>query len=457
MTSVSSNLIWYRRHQRLAGAMFWAPTMMLFLIDGFGLAGALRLQAVYYGAVVLLEVPSGWMSDRFGRVLTLRTVAMCWVGAFSLFLIGGLWPVIAGQVLLAGGYAFLSGTDSTFHLESLDADGRAGEFTEREASAQRGLLYVTAATALAGGGLAMVDLRLPFACSLVAAAAQFAAAMRFVEVPVEREPSPSFRVDVVTAASHLRQPFLAWVGLYVVSGVVAVHLVAELTPPYLTDVFGATADATGWAALSTGVIAAAVATVAALSLRGLSRAVGRVGLAAVLIGLGAVPLAIMGLTAVVAAGWVLPLLAFRRVQAAATSVLVPSVVAAHVESRHRATLMSMLSLSGRLAYTAVLFMLAGVAGDDVGRSLWVATATIAVLWVAVVVAKRRVGDFPEGLDHDHEHDHDEIEHDHLHVHGDGHHDHEHDPPVVGAHRHWHHHEAVRHRHPHTRDDHHGHH
>ena len=137
MTSVSTNLTWYRWHQRMAGAMFWAPTMMLFLIDGFGLAGALQLQAVYYGAVVLLEVPSGWLSDRFGRVLTLRTVAICWVGAFSFFLIDGLGPVVAGQILLAAGYAFLSGTDATFHLESLDAEGRAGEFAERESASQR--------------------------------------------------------------------------------------------------------------------------------------------------------------------------------------------------------------------------------------------------------------------------------------------------------------------------------
>lgn len=83
-------------------------------------AGALRMQAVYCGAVVLLEVPSGRVSDRFGRVLTLRTVAVCRVGAFSLFLIGGLGPIVAGQILLVAGYAFLSGTDATFHLESLD-------------------------------------------------------------------------------------------------------------------------------------------------------------------------------------------------------------------------------------------------------------------------------------------------------------------------------------------------
>jgi hypothetical protein len=457
MTSVSANLTWYRWHQRMAGAMFWAPTMMLFLIDGFGLAGALRLQAVYYGAVVLLEVPSGWLSDRFGRVLTLRTVAVCWVGAFSLFLIGGLGPVVAGQILLAAGYAFLSGTDATFHLESLDAEGRADEFAERESASQRGLLYVTAASALAGGGLAMVDLRLPFAFSLAFSVGQFAVAMRFVEVPTERELSPSFRTDVATAAAQLKDPLLAWVGLYVVSGVVAVHLIAELTPAYLTDVFGATADATEWAALSTGAVAAAVATVAALSLRGLPTMVRRFGLATVLLGLGAVPAAIMGVMAVAAAGWVLPLLTLRRVQAAASSVLVPGVVAAHVESRHRATLLSMLSLAGRLSYTAVLLVLAGVAGDDLGRSMWLATATISGLWITLAVGRRRVRDFPNELEHDHEHHHEELEHDHLHVHGDGHHDHQHDPPVEGPHRHRHRHPALHHRHPHTRDDHHRHH
>ncbi|MEZ5282642.1 MAG: MFS transporter [Acidimicrobiales bacterium] len=454
MSTVSANLAWYRRHQLLAGAMFWVPTMMLFLIDGFGLAAALRLQAVYYAAVVVMEVPSGWLSDRFGRVLTLRVVAVAWAGAYSMFLLGDLAAVVLGQVLLAAGYAFLSGTDVTFHLESLEAEGRAAEFAQREASSRQGLLYVSAVSALLGGALAMADLRLPFVLSLVFAIAQLVVAMQFVEVPAERDQSPSFRADIARSAARLKDPLLAWVGLYMISQVVAVHLVAELTPAYLTDVFGATTDATEWAALSTGVIAAVVATVAALSLKGLPATVGRLGLAAVLLLLAAVPLVVMGAMAVVAAGWVLPLLTLRRVQAAASSVLVPAVVAAHVDAKSRATLLSMLSLAGRLSYMAVLLLLAGSAGDQLGRSLWLATAAIGVLWIAVVVGQRRVRDFPDDLEHDHDHVHDEMEHDHLHTHGDGHHDHHHYPPVEGPHRHRHHHPPMRHKHPHTRDDHH---
>lgn len=155
------NLFWYRQHQRIAGAAFWAPAVVLLLIDEFGLARALQLQAVYYAAVVIFEVPSGWLSDRIGRVKTLRVVAVAWIVAHALFLAGD----VAAQVLLAVGYASLSGTDVSFHVESLEAEGRTDELEERESAARRDALYAAALTALAGGGLAVVDLRLPFVAS----------------------------------------------------------------------------------------------------------------------------------------------------------------------------------------------------------------------------------------------------------------------------------------------------
>ena len=165
-----ANLRAYAVHQRVVGSLFWLPTVLLYLIDQVGLTQALQLGALYYLTVVVLEVPSGWFSDHVGRVAALRVTGVAWVGCHALFLVGGLAPIAGAQVLLAIGYAFLSGTDSTFHFDVLDADGRSSEFERREARVRTGLHYATAITAIIGGCLAFVDLRLPFAAALVAAA-----------------------------------------------------------------------------------------------------------------------------------------------------------------------------------------------------------------------------------------------------------------------------------------------
>ncbi len=471
---LTGSLEWYRRHQLLAGALFWMPTAFLYLVEQYGLTTALRVQAVYYAAVVVLEVPSGWLSDRLGRVLTLRLVAVWWLAAHLLFIASpgtvGLIGVVAAQVFLAAGYAFLSGTDVMLHFDTLEAIGRADEFDEREASSRRGLLGITAITALAGGAIGLVDLRLPFALSLAAAAAQLAIAWQLVEPPrssVIGAGHPARRrlgawQDLVAAVRHFGDRPMAWLGLYVVAQVVTVHLAADLTGPYLADLLGDGLVEPDRAALATGATAAAVALVGAVVVPTVPVLARRIGLAATLLGVALIPTGLLVAMAVTSAVWLVPLLALRGVQGAATSVLVPAVVGGHVEQERRATVLSLNSLGGRLLYGGALLGLAATDGDGLGSGLTVAAVLAAVLLAAVLVGYPLLARGRIRLEHDHEHEHPAQTHEHLHVHleggriGDGHHDHAHDPPFVGAHAHVHEHEAARHAHRHTADSHHRH-
>ena len=105
----------------------------------------------------------------------MRMAAIAWIGAHALFLAStSIAALVVAQVLLALGYACLSGTDSTLHLDSLEALGRADEFDRREAAARRRMLATTAAAALAGGAIGVVDFRLVFVASLTAATVQLA-------------------------------------------------------------------------------------------------------------------------------------------------------------------------------------------------------------------------------------------------------------------------------------------
>ena len=357
-----ANLRAYALHQRAVGSLFWLPTVFLYLIDQVGLSRALQLGALYYLTVVVLEVPSGWFSDRVGRVTALRVTAIAWVATNVLFLLGGSWPIAGAQFLFAVGYAFLSGTDTTFHFDTLDGAGRAGEFERREAAVRRGMLVATAGSALVGGALAFVDMRLPFAASLIAALVQFVATTRMAEPPRTGR-TEGLTADLGAVLRSLRRPMLAWVTLYVVVEVILIHLVSELAPPYLTMVLERPDDDPAGAAVIAGVVAAGVALVGAAALRHIDTARVRLGAGVVLIALALASATTMVLMASISSLWVVPAIAFRGVQAAATSVLVPGVVARRVEQQHRATTLSVTSLAGRCGYAIVLLSLARVAGD----------------------------------------------------------------------------------------------
>ncbi len=464
------NLRWYRRHQLAAGALFWLPTVFLFLISRLGITTALQLQAVYYLAVVVAEVPSGWWSDRFGRVATLRIAALCWVAAHGLFLAEpGLAGLAGAQVLLAAGFALISGTDVTFHFEAVEALGRADEYQDREASVRRHSLYATALSAAAGGGLGLVDLRLPFLAALVAAVAQLLAATRLrepgeLDQPDADDPTPDEPTrrridpvaDLVAAFGRLRDPVLAWLAAVVVVQVIVVHLAGELTPPYLTFLLETDPTAPGRASLINGLVAAVVASVGALALHLLGPLDRRIGLRATLLVAALVPVWILGAMALVTSLVVLPLLALRGVNGAVNAVIVPGIVGGRVPSGQRATLLSMASLGGRLGYAGALGLLSLMAADGLRTALLLAAGVAALLWLVVALASMLVEDVPPTMVHDHDHAHGAMTHDHLHRHDDGHHDHTHDPPVTGPHRHPHRHPPVRHAHPHGSDLHHVH-
>lgn len=382
-----ANLRAYAVHQRVVGSLFWLPTVLLYLIDQVGLTRALQLGALYYLTVVVLEVPSGWFSDHVGRVAALRITGAAWVGCHALFLVGGLGPIAGAQVLLAVGYAFLSGTDSTFHFDVLDADGRSSEFEQREARVRTGLHYATAVTAVVGGCLAFIDLRLPFAAALVAAAVQLASTLRMTEPPRSAR-TTSFASDLRSVGRHLRRPLLAWITLYVVVEVVLIHLVAELAPPYLAMVLERPADDPAGAAVIAGLVAATVAAVGGLSLRYTEPARQRFGAGAVLVALAFVTAASSVTMALVVSLFVVPLIVSRGIQMAATQVIVPGIISRRVEQHHRATVLSVTSLLGRCTYAVVLL---SIAGDHLPRVLDTAAVVAVVAALLALVTALRPG------------------------------------------------------------------
>jgi hypothetical protein len=82
---------------------------------------------------------------------------------------------------------------------------------------------------------------------------------------------------------------------------------------------------------------------------------------------------------------VLGLMAFRSVQGAAAPVLISASVAPRTEQQHRATLLSINSLAGRLAYGGLLQLLA-IGADDNPRPFLQNVSIISWILVGLLLA-----------------------------------------------------------------------
>lgn len=64
---LENNLRLFPRYRAASSALPWLPVFFLFFLERVPLGDAVLLGSAYYFAVFLLEVPSGYCSDRFGR------------------------------------------------------------------------------------------------------------------------------------------------------------------------------------------------------------------------------------------------------------------------------------------------------------------------------------------------------------------------------------------------------
>lgn len=386
--TMERNLRLYPAYQAARSATFWLPVFFLYFSSRLDVADVLLLESIYYAAVVAFEVPSGYLSDRVGRRPTLVLAAIAWTAGYVALALGGSWWVFAtGQVAVAAGMALNSGTDSAMLFDSLASLGRDRELATLEGRAQGWGATAMAGSALIGGAVASIDLRLGHGLSALGAVAAIGLAWSFREPPrrqVAARPLQQLR-DVGAA---LRKPALLWVFAFAVAMTVFNHVPYELAQPYLRLVLAQQGIA-DFTPVASGVMMAVMMAAAAVASRWAARLGDRLGVAPIMLGamvLKGVVLA--GLAAVVHPAIVV-LLLLRSVPGALTRPLQLQCVLPNIDAHLRATYLSVQSLAGRLAFTSALaagaWAVGGIAQMGADAVSWLAGAALVML-AAVVAA-----------------------------------------------------------------------
>jgi MFS family permease len=186
-TATRRNITHYPWFKFLQNLVFWQAVWFLFFQKTLSAADAILLYAVYDIATTLLEVPSGYMSDRLGRRATMIASSVAGFLGMVIFATGDTFGTfVLGQVFLGASIAFVSGTDSAFLYESLVAEGREGEVEAQELRAWRFTFSGLAFSAVVGGILAFWSFELAFAATAIAFAAAIFVTWQFVEPPHSR-------------------------------------------------------------------------------------------------------------------------------------------------------------------------------------------------------------------------------------------------------------------------------
>ena len=369
----------------------WITVFFLYMSQSLPLDQVIELSAVYYLSVFVLEVPSGYFSDRIGRRTTLLLAAGSLAGSYCCFIIGaGFWWFAAGQFLLACGIAMQSGTDTAFLYDSLKALGREAEYAQREASAEQWGSIMLAIATLSGGVLGLIDLRLAYVFSLCSAITMGVLVWRFTEpvhAPDSVSLSQSFGRVVLSCFSRLRDPVLGWIFAIVIVLYAMAHIVYEFYQPYISLLQLPLFEASAYAPLISGVVISISMFGGAIGARASIALQGRLGLVGLLALAMCIQLGIVAAMAVVISPLILVLVSARNFPMSLVVAPVRSAIAPRISRKQRATYLSLQGLAERLFFAVLLLGLAsGIEQGvpvDASTLLGILTTT---LWVGIAAA-----------------------------------------------------------------------
>jgi MFS family permease len=167
--------------------MLTMPILMLFYKDmDFTDKESFQLKAFYSIAIVLFEIPSGYIADVIGRRKTLIIGSVLGTLGFLVYsTFSGYYAFLIAEVILGMGQSFVSGADSALLYDSLKSAKRENEYVKYEGRNFTVGNYAEALAGILGGSLAAIHMRLPFITQTLIAFMAVPASIMLVEPLME--------------------------------------------------------------------------------------------------------------------------------------------------------------------------------------------------------------------------------------------------------------------------------
>jgi MFS family permease len=356
---------------------FYAPVAILYFAE---VAGSFALGMSVFSAIFIsqsvLEVPTGVLSDRLGRKGTITAGALAGAAGLMLYsCANGYWLLLLGGVLEGAARAFYSGNNEALLYDTLAQSGAEHRFPELLGKTSSLFQAGLAAGALGCGLLAEHGLIWVMRLSIIPQLCCLFISLGFVEPRAARKSAPRLALHVIEAWRKLRarknlKPLLA-ASITEYSFGEAAH---EFEAAFFKTVLPLWAI--GVLRTFTHAFAAASFWLAGAAIRRFTHR--RVLIAGTLIS---------GIMESAALAWVSllspVLISLTSLFFGATCTAKGSLLQEHFSEEQRATMGSLVSLMGSLAY-AVVAVGIGMIGDSAGPAAALLTAVAAKAAVVVL-------------------------------------------------------------------------
>jgi MFS family permease len=355
----------------------WLPIWVLYLRDqlGFSLTQITLIDVPFFMLVVVAEVPTGAVADRFGRRVSLMLGAACYVFAVYVLGVANSYPVVLLSYVTWGlAVTLRSGADIALLYDSLKEAGR-----ERDFQRVNGALFAARSCALLAGLLlgaplaAATSYTFTFKASALIGLAALLVALTVREPrhAIARAHEPYLRRLRAGLHEAWRRPALRYIILY--SGVLTAGTYGPLVvfqQPWLAEHGVGTAGLGLWQAPPR-----AAAIVAALGGAWLLRRTGeRAAFFALPVGLVGFNLALAGIDH----SWVAVAFLGMGLSQGLQDPTLSTYVNHRIESNRRATILSVQNVAGNLIL-AGMQPVAGLVADAYGLQAVFVMFAVAVM------------------------------------------------------------------------------
>jgi len=365
--------------------LFWKDQI------GLSLADILLLQAGFSVATVLMEYPSGYISDRLGyrRALHLATILGI-SGWLTYTLADSFLTVLLAEIQLGISYAFISGADSALLFETLRAEGREEEYLRHDGRMTAWAQGGEAAGAVGAGVLYAWFPLLPFLLQVLVWVAAWLLCRRLREPRLHTlEPVTSHLAEIrrIARKTLLDSPPLRWTVLFGALIGLASFFPVWLVQPYMQQCgvpltwFGPV-----WAIANLSVSLGSLLSERTLFIFG---GPGTIGVCLLLIVAGYLGLALT--SAVWGFAWYFLLTLMRGLQ----GPLIRQQLQKHSDRRERASIFSLKSLLFRLGFIATA-PLVGAVADRAGLAFTFALLLLVLSLLLLPLAWRFVPQLRNG-------------------------------------------------------------
>jgi predicted MFS family arabinose efflux permease len=217
MTNLRRNVRLFYPYIFLNRLDMWLPIMTLFLLDrGFTLTQYAIVDAMWYVSTVFFEVPTGVITDRCGKKMSLLIAAA--VLSLSLFIVFSTRTfalLLVGYLLWGFANSFETGTTQAFIYDSLRQLKKAGQFRRVLGRVQSLSILAGALGCLIAGYLGAIDLGLPVLVTAGIALGLCPVIFFFKEPAVSDEREPDLRGHLVRSVRTIwDRRVIMWLILY---------------------------------------------------------------------------------------------------------------------------------------------------------------------------------------------------------------------------------------------------